>query len=84
MTTAELHLMLDPLPDTREVIVRRATEDDVLLAVWRGAEQDAGDAYAAWCELPGMGTHAVYLAAVDQADAAVASLLAERRELVSL
>ncbi len=78
MTTQELHLMLDDLPDARAIVVRRLDEPDVPLAVWRAAAQDVQLAYASWCEAPGAARYAAYLAAMDQDDAAVASLRAER------
>ena len=84
MTTQELHLMLDAVPDTREIVVRRLDEGDVQLAVWRAAEQDARQAYSEWKAWPGVGRHAAYLAASDQADAAAASLCCARAEALAL
>lgn len=76
MTPRDLHEMLDPIADTREVVLRRAVPGDGLPAVWRAAAQDARSAYAEWCAAPGPATRAAHLAAEDQADAAVASLRA--------
>ena len=78
MTTKALHPLLDALWDTREVVIRRVVGGDGPLAVWRSAAQDARAAYAAWCATPGGRAHAAYLAAEDQADAALASLTALR------
>ncbi|MCW3009694.1 MAG: hypothetical protein JWO90_98 [Solirubrobacterales bacterium] len=75
MTTKDLHPLLDPLVDTREVIVVRAGEDDLPLAVWRTAVREARRAYASWSASPGRLAHAAYLAAEDQADAALEGLL---------
>lgn len=77
MTTQDIHPLLDGLDDTREVVIRRVVDGDGLPAVWRAAAQDARLAYAGWCAAPGTGTHASYLAAEDQADAALESLHAD-------
>ena len=74
MTTRDLHPLLDELADTREVVMGGAVEGDLPLVVWRGAAHDARTAYSAWCTSPGGAGHAAYLAAEDQADAALASL----------
>lgn len=86
MTTKDLHPLLDPLHDTNEVVIRRVVGGDGLLAVWRAAAQDARQAYEGWCWTPGRHTHAAYLAAEDQADAAAASLhaVAEASLLVAV
>ncbi len=86
MTIKDVHPLLDDLEDTREVVIRRVEEgDDGLVAIWRAAAQDARLAYADWCAAPGTPMHATYLAAEDQADAALASLHAhvEPRELAA-
>jgi len=74
MTTKDIHPLLDDLADTREVVIRRVADGDGLTGVWRAAAQDARLAYADWCAAPGARTHATYLAAEDQADAALESL----------
>lgn len=68
------------------MVIRRVAEgDDGAVAIWRAAAQDARLAYADWCAAPGVSMHAIYLAAEDQADAALASLdaHAEPRTLVT-
>lgn len=76
-TTHHLHPLLDELADTRELIVRRiADSEDPPHAVWRAAAQDARERYLAWSVSGGRRAHAAYLAAEDQADAALASLRA--------
>jgi hypothetical protein len=77
MTTKDIHPLLEDLADTREVVIRRVVDGDGLPGVWRAAAQDARLAYAGWCAAPGAGTHAIYLAAEDQADAALESLHAD-------
>ena len=73
-STAHLHPLLDELHDTREVVLRRVASGDGLQAVWRDAADDARLAYCAWCAQPGLVAHAAYVAAADQADAALESL----------
>jgi len=85
MTTKDIHPLLDELEDTREVVIRRVVAgDDGPIAIWAAAAQDARLAYAEWCAAPGAPMRAAYLAAEDQADAALASLHAhaEPRGLV--
>ena len=79
MTTDALHTLLEALADTREIVVRDMTGDDPFVAAWRTAAADAREAYAAWQLRPGRLAHAAYLAAEDQADAALASLCAGAR-----
>jgi len=76
MTTKDLHPLLDSLPDTCEVVITRVGGGDGPVAVWRSAAHDARAAYGEWCTAPGPRAHASYLAAEDQADAALASLRA--------
>ncbi len=84
MTTQDLHPLLDPLADTREVVVRRLDDGDGLLAVWRAAAEDARGAYARWCGTPGRAARTAYQAAEDRADAALASLRSEAGALLGV
>jgi hypothetical protein len=43
---------------------------DELAFAWRAAQDEAVDAYRAWCETPGRVPYAVYRAAQDRADQA--------------
>ncbi|MDO9409102.1 hypothetical protein [Patulibacter sp.] len=72
--THELHELLDSVPDTRDVIVRRADAEDLAQAIWEAARDDALDAWTRWARRPGVGPWAAYLAARDREDAAVAAL----------
>jgi hypothetical protein len=75
--TQDLHPLLDELLDTRELVLRRLDDaEDAALAAWRNASQDARALYAGWRSRGGAQAHAAYLAAEDQADAALASLRA--------
>lgn len=72
--THALHELLDSVDDTRDVIVRRADAEDVAQAVWEAARDDALEAWSAWGRRGGRGAWAVYVAARDREDAAVAAL----------
>ena len=78
MSDRSLITLLESVPDTYEIVISRTVPGDGLLAAWRAAGEDARDAYARWCDRPGALTHAAYLAAVDQVDAAVEVLRVER------
>ncbi|MGE4425791.1 MAG: hypothetical protein AB7G37_04980 [Solirubrobacteraceae bacterium] len=69
-----LHRLLDSVDDTREIVVRDARDaDDALRGAWVSAREDARDAWAAWSAAPSPILWAVYLAARDREDAAVAA-----------
>jgi hypothetical protein len=76
MTTETLHTLLDDLTDTRELVLARPMGGDPLLAAWRIAADEAQDAYDRWSDRPGALTHAAYVAATEQADAAADALCA--------
>lgn len=77
MTVHQLIETLD-LGDTHELVLARPAAGEPLLAAWRIAAADARDAYARWSDRPSAVTHAAYLAAEDQADAATGTLCAAR------
>lgn len=74
MTAPQLERLLRELDDTRELVVARPDEGDVLLAVWRAAQDEADAAYACWRERGGRDAYVVYRAAADRADAALEAL----------
>lgn len=79
MTVRHLHDLLHGLGDTREVVVRRrgrGRPGDVLEEVWRAAQDEADQAYRAWCDLRGRDAYLAYRAAADRADAALDALVA--------
>jgi hypothetical protein len=78
MTVRQLHQLLRGLDDSREVVVQHPAENRLLLhAVWRSAQDDADDAYHAWCERGGPEAFIAYRAAADRADAALDALAAD-------
>ena len=74
MTVRQLHQLLRGLGDTREIVIGHGPSEDVLHAVWRAAQDEADDAYAAWREHPGREAYLAYRAAADRADAALDAL----------
>jgi hypothetical protein len=74
MTVRQLHQLLRGLDDTRELVVGRGPAEDVLHAVWRSAQEEADEAYAAWREHGGREAFLAYRAAADRADAAMDAL----------
>jgi hypothetical protein len=76
MTTQQLHDLLEAVPDTREIVVVCAHDDD-LHGAWRAAQDDAARALADWRAWPGGEAFAAYRAAQDRADAAQDALVAQ-------
>jgi len=79
--TTTLHHLLDDLHDTCEIVVRQWTPGCELLDAWRAARDEAAEAYVAWVAADGRGrgpAYAVYVAAEDRADAALAALQTAR------
>jgi len=66
----ELKALLDEVPDTRELVLRRTLLDDVLCDVWREAREESLRAYATWRRRRGGEAYAAYRAAQDREDAA--------------
>lgn len=77
MSVRELKELLEHIEDTRELVLHPADGED-LFSVWRAARSEANVALHAWRVRPGADSYAVYQAAEDRADAAEASLVAER------
>jgi hypothetical protein len=76
MTVRQLHNLLRGLDDTKELVVSRTPDGDVLRDVWRAAQDEADAAYAAWQELKGLDAYLLYRAAADRADAALDAMIA--------
>jgi hypothetical protein len=79
MTVRQLHNLLRGLDDTRELVVSRRVDGDVLKDVWRAAQDEANHAYAAWRELRDTDAYLLYRAAADRADAALDALIRARQ-----
>lgn len=74
MSTNDLRVLLDDVPDTRELVLRVAYPESRWSPVheaWRAAREDAGVAWSAWASSPGdRAAYAAYRAAQDREDAA--------------
>lgn len=70
MSAHELKDLLDQVPDTRELVLRRSNSDWELYTAWSDAHEEAEEAFRDW-RLRGGGVHyAAYRAAQDREDAA--------------
>ena len=70
MSAHELKDLLDQVPDTRELILRRTGTDGELYTVWSDAHEEAEDAYCDWRLRGGAVRYSAYRAAQDREDAA--------------
>jgi hypothetical protein len=70
MSVDDLRSLLDAVPDTREIVLRRLEGWTAELDAWREAHDDAVEAYGAWRTAGSGGLYATYRAAQDRADAA--------------
>jgi hypothetical protein len=76
MSVEDLRSLLDAVPDTREIVLRRLSGWSAERDAWREAHDDAVEAYQAWLAGRTRGLYAAYLAAQDRADAAQDALAA--------
>jgi hypothetical protein len=70
VSSHELKTLLDQVPDTREIVLRRALTWSADFDAWGDAREDALQAYARWLAAPTAESYAVYRAAQDREDAA--------------
>jgi len=74
MRTTELRALLDEVPDTRELVLRRAAAlgpaFNAVFDAWSDAHEEAADAYATWRESATGDDYVAYRAAQDREDAA--------------
>jgi hypothetical protein len=70
MSSHELKHLLDQVPDTRELVLRRPRTWSASYDVWIDAREDAREAYCTWRTLQTAESYAVYRAAQDREDAA--------------
>jgi hypothetical protein len=71
MRSHELKTLLDDVPDTLEIVLRREPRRGLEVEAWRDAGEEAVHAFADWCAKPGdRAAYAVYRAAQDREDAA--------------
>src|SRR5690349_24682817 len=74
--TMDLKSLLDDVPDTFEIVLRRDPEWSPVMDAWRDAADEAAAALADW--RTGASTYAVYRAAQDREDAAQDALAIPR------
>jgi hypothetical protein len=70
MSANDLKVLLDQVPDTRELILRRPHRPSAEHAAWRDAHEEAAAAYLAWGARRTRESYATYRAAQDREDAA--------------
>jgi hypothetical protein len=70
MSAHELKVLLDQVPDTRELVIRRAATWAPVLDAWKDARDDADAAYRVWRLGRTAEAYAAYRAAQDREDAA--------------
>ena len=70
MSFDDLRVLLDAVPDTREIVLRRGAEWSAEQAAWRDAHEEAGEAYARWRLVGTRAAYVAYRAAQDREDAA--------------
>jgi hypothetical protein len=70
MSVDELRILLDAVPDTREIVLRRGEGWSAERDAWREAHDEAGDAYHCWRASGTRAAYAAYRAAQDREDAA--------------
>ena len=66
----ELKLLLDQVPDTRELILRHEPARDALYDAWSDAHEEAEAAWRTWRFGGGREAYSAYRAAADREDAA--------------
>ena len=84
MSHADLRSLLDDVPDTLEIILRRSPEWSPVLDAWRDAAEEAAVAFATWRRLRCDSAYVVYRAAQDREDAAQDALAQTQTSLTSV
>ena len=72
----ELKLLLDQVPDTRELILRREPAWSAVYDAWSDAHEEAEGAWLTWRSGGGREAYLAYRAAADREDAAQDQLAA--------
>ena len=84
MSHADLRTLLDDVPDTLEIILRRSPEWSPVLGAWRDAADEARDALEGWQRLRTGDAYVAYRAAQDREDAAQDALVQTQTSLISV
>ena len=75
MSTSDLRSLLDDVPDTLEIVLRRDPSWSPVFEAWRDAAEEATEALGDWRRHPSRGAYIAYRAAQDREDAAFESLV---------
>jgi hypothetical protein len=70
MSTHELKDLLDQVPDTRELVLRREAQWSATFEAWCEAREEAFEAYRVWDGARSVDAYTRYRAAQDREDAA--------------
>jgi hypothetical protein len=70
MSVDDLRVLLDAVPDTRELVLRQGERWSALHDAWREAHEEAVQGYRRWRALASRAAYAAYRAAQDREDAA--------------
>jgi len=74
MSTRDLKTLLDEVPDTRELVLRRAApagpSRSAIYDAWNDAHDEAETLYRSWRSVGGRDAYCAYRAAQDREDAA--------------
>ena len=79
MSVDEIRILLDEVPDTREIVLRRPAGWSPEHGAWSDAHEEAYLAYRAWRAQRTPEAYAAYRAAQDREDAAQDLLAGARR-----
>jgi hypothetical protein len=84
MSHADLRSLLDDVPDTFEIVLRRVPEWSPVLEAWRDAAEEAAAALSEWRIAPGPASYTAYRAAQDREDAAQDALVQTQTSRISV
>jgi hypothetical protein len=84
VSISDLKSLLDDVPDTFEIVLRREPAWSPVLEAWRDAAEEAAVALGAWRAAPGTETYAAYRAAQDREDAAQDALAHTQTSRISV
>ncbi|HET6549351.1 MAG TPA: hypothetical protein VFG79_12880 [Solirubrobacter sp.] len=84
MSIGDLKSLLDDVPDTLEIVLRREPAWSPVLEAWRDASEEAAAALGTWRAEPGAETYAAYRAAQDREDAAQDALAQTQTSRISV
>jgi|tagenome__1003787_1003787.scaffolds.fasta_scaffold20715198_2 hypothetical protein len=84
MSHSDLRSLLDDVPDTFEIVLRREPDWSPVLGAWRDAAEEARGALAIWQRCRDASSYTAYRAAQDREDAAQDALAQTQTSLISV